>query len=173
MAVITKSSTKCYRFSTVDFEPGKCRLVWQDKTVTDLTNEESQWLALLCHHAGEVLSSFVLLNATKPAGPCFNPHYNNLCSLLAKSYKSGQKALPIEAVGDYGFRIAIPKETVEKQETKESRDLSLPSKEHGALRVQTPHPPFDKSQINRFYGYKIALLSLAIISLFTGLYYCI
>ncbi len=169
--MVTKISTKCYRFSSVDFEPEKCRLLWKDKTITTLTSEESQWLALLCHHAGEVLSSWVLLNAATPAGLSFNPHQNNLCSLLAKSYKSGKKMLPIEAVGDYGFRIAIPQKTFERQEDKE--EASLDSSTDETLKVKKTQFAFYKPQINRYKGCKIALFSLGVISLLSGLYYYI
>lgn len=171
LTMVTKISTKCYRFSTVDFEPEKCRLLWKDKTVTNLTNEESQLLALLCHHAGEVLSSWVLLNATKPTELLFNPHQNTLYSLLAKSYKSGKKALPIEAVGDYGFRIAIPQKTFEKKENKEQESLFSSSDAPLKQKMKKTQFGFKRPQTNQLHSYKIMLFSIGIISLFSGLYY--
>ncbi|WP_325892910.1 hypothetical protein [Grimontia sp. NTOU-MAR1] len=114
--MVTKVNSRCYRFSDVDFEPESRSLRWRDSTVTTLTFEECRLLEMLCYHAGEVLSARVLYAATSLPDSTFTQYQNSICSLLAKSYRQGDKVLPLDVVGDHGYRIALPQKTYQKQE---------------------------------------------------------
>ncbi|CZF78541.1 hypothetical protein GCE9029_00905 [Grimontia celer] len=114
--MVTKVNSRCYRFSDVDFEPESRSLYWRDRTVTTLTYEECRLLEMLCYHAGEVLSARVLYTATSLPDSSFSQHQNSICALLAKSYRQGEKVLPLDVVGDHGYRIALPQKTYQKQD---------------------------------------------------------
>nr|WP_251875344.1 hypothetical protein [Grimontia kaedaensis] len=114
--MVTKVNSRCYRFLDVDFEPESRSLYWRDSTVTTLTYEECRLLEMLCYHAGEVLSARVLYTATSLPDSSFSQHQNSICALLAKSYRQGQKVLPLDVVGDHGYRIALPQKTYQKQD---------------------------------------------------------
>ncbi|OEE58105.1 hypothetical protein A1OQ_01840 [Enterovibrio norvegicus FF-162] len=113
--MVTKVNSRCYRFSNVDFEPESRSLFWQDSTVSTLTYEECRLLEMLCYHAGEVLSARILYASTSLPDSSFSQHQNSLCSLLAKSYRHGEKILPLEVVGDHGYRVALPQKTYQRQ----------------------------------------------------------
>ncbi|WP_407332987.1 hypothetical protein [Enterovibrio sp. 27052020O] len=113
--MVTKVNSRCYRFSDVDFEPESRSLYWQDRTVSMLTYEECRLLEMLCYHAGEVLSARVLYASTSLPDSSFSQHQNSLCSLLAKSYRHGEKVLPLDVVGDHGYRVALPQKTYQRQ----------------------------------------------------------
>lgn len=112
--MVTKVNSRCYRFVGVDFEPQSRTLFWRDLAVTTLSYEESRLLEMLCYHAGQVLSGQVLYTSTSLPDTTFTQHQNNLCSLLSKSYRDGQKILPIHVIGDYGYRIDLPQKTYQR-----------------------------------------------------------
>ncbi|EEY70757.1 hypothetical protein O1O06_15375 [Grimontia hollisae] len=114
--MVTKVNSRCYRFSEVDFEPESRSLYWRDSSVTTLTYEECRLLEMLCYHAGEVLSARVLYTATSLPDSSFSQHQNSICSLLAKAYRQGEKVLPLDVVGDHGYRIALPQKTYQRQQ---------------------------------------------------------
>nr|WP_232313085.1 hypothetical protein [Enterovibrio coralii] len=113
--MVTKVNSRCYRFSDVDFEPESRTLYWRDCSVTTLTYEECRLLEMLCYHAGEVLSARVLYTSTSLPDTTFTQHQNSLCSLLAKSYRQGEKVLPLDVVGDYGYRVDLPQKTYQRE----------------------------------------------------------
>nr|WP_255555387.1 hypothetical protein [Enterovibrio paralichthyis] len=114
--MVTKVNSRCYRFSNVDFEPESRSLYWSDSSVTTLTYEECRLLEMLCYHAGEVLSARVLYTSTSLPDSSFNQHQNSICSLLAKTYRQGEKVLPLDVVGDHGYRVALPQKTYQRRE---------------------------------------------------------
>ncbi|WP_235869239.1 winged helix-turn-helix domain-containing protein [Veronia nyctiphanis] len=129
----TKVNSRCYRFSGVVFEPESRSLIWTDSSVTNLSYEECRLLEMLCHHAGEVISSRVLFASTTLSDASYSQHQNTLCSLLGKSYRDGEKVLPLDMVGDFGYRVSLPQRTYQKNQTPaeisdeqaESVDLAL------------------------------------------------
>ncbi|EOD78365.1 hypothetical protein D515_02936 [Grimontia indica] len=141
--MVTKVNSRCYRFSDVDFEPESRSLYWRDSTVTTLTYEECRLLEMLCYHAGEVLSARVLYTATSLPDSSFSQHQNSICSLLAKSYRQGEKILPLDVVGDHGYRIALPQKTYQRQDELPP-DPSLPDELdinlEEAIAEPEPHP---------------------------------
>ncbi|MFD2179653.1 winged helix-turn-helix domain-containing protein [Veronia pacifica] len=129
----TKVNSRCYRFSGVVFEPESRSLIWSDSSVTTLSYEECRLLEMLCHHAGEVISSRVLFASTTLSDSSYSQHQNTLCSLLGKSYRDGEKVLPLDMVGDFGYRVSLPQRTYQKShppaavsdEQAEAVDLAL------------------------------------------------
>lgn len=114
--MVTKVNSRCYRFSHVDFEPESRSLYWSDSSVTTLTYEECRLLEMLCYHAGEVLSARTLYTSTSLPDSSFTQHQNSICSLLSKCYRQGEKALPLDIVGDHGYRVALPQKTYQRRE---------------------------------------------------------
>lgn len=112
--MVTKVNSRCYRFVCVDFEPENRLLYWQDQAITPLSYEESCLLEMLCYHAGQVLSEHALYTSTSSPDTTFIQHKNNLCSLLSKSYREGEKMLPIHVIGNYGYRVDLPQKTYQR-----------------------------------------------------------
>ncbi|OOF24658.1 MULTISPECIES: hypothetical protein [Salinivibrio] len=108
----TKVNTRCYRFADVDFEPESRTLYWTDQTITVLSYEESRMLEMLCYYAGEVLSSRTLFKQVALPDSSFAQHQSVVTSLMAKSYRNGKKCLPFEVVGEFGYRVALPQQTL-------------------------------------------------------------
>ncbi|WP_077667904.1 hypothetical protein [Salinivibrio siamensis] len=111
----TKVDTRCYRFPEVDFEPESRTLYWSDDTMTVLSYEESRLLEMLCYYAGEVLSSRTLFKQVALPDSSFAQHQSVVTSLMAKSYRNGKKCLPFEVVGEFGFRVSLPQQTLAKR----------------------------------------------------------
>ncbi|OOE34112.1 MULTISPECIES: hypothetical protein [Salinivibrio] len=111
----TKVDTRCYRFPEVDFEPESRTLYWIDDTMTVLSYEESRLLEMLCYYAGEVLSSRTLFKQVALPDSSFAQHQSVVTSLMAKSYRNGKKCLPFEVVGEFGFRVSLPQQTLSKR----------------------------------------------------------
>ncbi|WP_116644948.1 hypothetical protein [Salinivibrio sp. HTSP] len=111
----TKVDTRCYRFPEVDFEPESRTLYWIDDTMTVLSYEESRLLEMLCYYAGEVLSSRTLFKQVALPDSSFAQHQSVVTSLMAKSYRNGKKCLPFEVVGEFGFRVSLPQQTLAKR----------------------------------------------------------
>ncbi|MDD1782820.1 hypothetical protein LRP49_16730 [Enterovibrio sp. ZSDZ35] len=156
--MVTKVNSRCYRFSDVDFEPESRTLYWRDCSVTTLTYEECRLLEMLCYHAGQVLSARVLYTSTSLPDTTFTQHQNSLCSLLAKSYRQGEKVLPLDVVGDHGYRVDLPQKTYQR----EIESVPEPS-EPDQLDVQLnlPDVPLDPPS-----NKKAIVISIACISLF-------
>ncbi len=109
--MVTKVISRCYRFSGVNFDPSKCVLLWDDETITQLNFEESRMLELLCHNAGEVISPRMIYMSTSLPDTTYTQFQNNLYSLLAKTYRSGKKVLPVHLVEGFGYRVSLPQKT--------------------------------------------------------------
>lgn len=160
----TKISNQCYRFPYVDFEPESRKLLWKDQSVTILTHEESKILELLCHHAGEVLSSHALYRATILSPSNIAEEHNHLGGLLAKAYKKGKKRLPITSAGEFGFRIDIPKKTFQKTHIDFSEQNS---KSWTSVHL---NPSSITSKNKRFYKKISLIILICLISLITCLF---
>ncbi|ELR67949.1 hypothetical protein C942_00257 [Photobacterium marinum] len=112
----TKALTRCYRFEKVDFEPDLQLLVWRDNSETTLTVYESRLLETLCYFAGEVISYQSLYDKTFTVAEsnADSSHFDLnilLRSLTRKLVNDGNMAIPIEAIGHYGFRVPLPEKT--------------------------------------------------------------
>ncbi|MEC6906861.1 hypothetical protein [Photobacterium piscicola] len=120
----TKTAIKCYRFEGIDFIPEDRLLRWHDNQQTLLTNDESRFLASLCHLAGEVVSiesvyryTFTYPNAYEDSG---DHHYDLnilLLSLSKKLLRNGKMAIPIYIIPSYGFRVSLPNTAAVRNET--------------------------------------------------------
>ncbi|MDD1794729.1 hypothetical protein L4D06_07225 [Enterovibrio makurazakiensis] len=157
--MVTKVNSRCYRFSDVDFEPESRSLYWQDSSVTTLTYEECRLLEMLCYHAGEVLSARVLYASTSLPDSSFSQHQSSLCSLLSKSYRQGEKALPLDVVGDHGYRVSLPQKTYQRQ-AMPAPDPSVPD----PLDVHIDEPVIDNIGTNRHI---LPIIAVTLISLLT------
>lgn len=122
--MVTKINSKCYRFDGVDFEPETRSLLWQDKTITNLTYEQSLILEKLCYHAGQVLSNQALYFSTSLPDTTYSQHQNNLSSLLCSSFHLGEKILPLDVVGEHGYRVDLPK-TMYQRDPKHAREENI------------------------------------------------
>lgn len=132
--------TNCYRFEAVDFEPQTQALIWRDASLTHLSEDECRLLNVLCRHAGQTLSFQTLYHAARVPSTSFEQHQNNLSSLLAKSYHRGKKTLPIELVGNFGYRISLPIETFAKKNEQLIAELdpSFMTAKKPSQRAQSP-----------------------------------
>ena len=148
VAMVTKISNRKYQFHGVQFEPENNNLIWDDQTITPLTHEESRTLEVLCHHAGEVISTQAIFLSASLPDTGFNQFQNSLYTLLAKSYRAGKKTLPIEFHEEFGYRIGLPiqnKPQVKQSITAQSpRDLNAQSPPEKSLRKCQP-------KLNRSY----------------------
>lgn len=141
----TKVDTRCYRFPEVDFEPESRTLYWADDTMTVLSYEESRLLEMLCYYAGEVLSSRTLFKQVALPDSSFAQHQSVVTSLMAKSYRNGKKCLPFEVVGEFGFRVSLPQQTLAKRPGRAANAAS-----------QTPPPSLTHSTIIEESSFSIA-----------------
>jgi DNA-binding winged helix-turn-helix (wHTH) protein len=120
----TKTAVKCYRFEGIDFIPEDRLLRWHDNQQILLTDDESRFLASLCHLAGEVVSiesvyryTFIYPNAFEDSG---DHHYDLnilLLSLSKKLFRHGKMAIPIYIIPSYGFRVSLPNTAAVRNET--------------------------------------------------------
>lgn len=108
----TKVTSRCYRYQNVDFEPESRSLYWSDGGTTLLSYEESRILEMLCHYAGEVLASNTLFKNVALPDTSYSQHQNVLTDLISKSFRNGEKWLPIDVVGEHGYRVALPQQTI-------------------------------------------------------------
>ncbi|KLV03802.1 hypothetical protein ABT56_17670 [Photobacterium aquae] len=114
----TKTLTRCFRFTHVDFVPDMRLLIWNDKTETPLTVHESRLLETLCLSAGEVINAEPLYHKTftqiDPYEDDHNNQYdlNTLCHSLQQKLTRGNKVvIPIDVIRHYGFRVPLPVKT--------------------------------------------------------------
>ncbi|SKA57445.1 hypothetical protein SAMN02745132_02763 [Enterovibrio nigricans DSM 22720] len=155
--MVTKVNSRCYRFSDVDFEPESRTLYWRDCSVTTLTYEECRLLEMLCYHAGQVLSARVLYTSTSLPDTTFTQHQNSLCALLAKSYRQGEKVLPLDVVGDHGYRVALPQKTYQR----EVEPVPEPSEPDALdLTLNLPDIPAEPPKNKKAIGISIVCVSL-------------
>ncbi|MCC4798926.1 hypothetical protein [Enterovibrio norvegicus] len=159
--MVTKVNSRCYRFPEVDFEPESRSLYWRDSAVTTLTYEECRLLEMLCYHAGEVISARVLYTATSLPDSSFSQHQNTLCSLLSKSYHQGHKVLPLDVVGDYGYRISLPQKTYQR-EAEAVPDPSTPDVLDIYIDEPMLEPPAKTSYIPKVLMSAVAAVTLSI-----------
>ena len=111
----TKIYNKFYRFNDVDFEPVNRTLFWQNNATTALSDAESRLLEILCHHAGQVISSQSLYVATLSPDLTYEKHKCNLSSLLKKAQQGGEGILPLSFIEKHGYRMALPKKTDQRE----------------------------------------------------------
>lgn len=119
----TQTPEKYYRFEGIDFIPESRLLRWHNNQKTLLTDDESRFLASLCHLAGEVVSTesiyrytFIYPNAFEES--C-DHHYDLnilLLSLSKKLLHNGKMAIPIYIIPHYGFRVSLPNTTSVRNE---------------------------------------------------------
>ncbi len=122
----TKIYNKFYRFNDVDFEPVNRTLFWQNNATTALSDAESRLLEILCHHAGQVISSQSLYVATLSPDLTYEKHTSNLSSLLKKAQQGGEGILPLSFIEKHGYRMALPKKTYQREENTPRKTTSPP-----------------------------------------------
>ena len=162
----TQTLTRCYRFTTVDFEPDLRLLVWKDRDDTALTVHESRLLEVLCYCAGEVISAESLYDKTfVQLDPYEDGHTNHydlntiFKSLTRKLEYHGAMGIPIEAVPHYGFRVPLPEKAcrrIHEESTPPTTPPDDPSPE--------PDPLSSTEHIvkhSRLHKVSVALLALA------------
>ncbi|WP_434360524.1 winged helix-turn-helix domain-containing protein [Parasalinivibrio latis] len=159
----TKSVSRCYRFSLVEFSPEARTLQWENQPSLSLSPNEARVLELLCHHAGEVISLAAIQRVVRRKGETDNDALTILSSLLSKQGDDNSR-LPISVVGGYGYRISLPDSTFCVTESEEvpvsPKNLPVVEQESVAPESVPERPSIAMS----FRAYAILALSVLVLT---------